>query len=252
MIGRSTERTRGNARPLFARRRWWLPLLVLLLALQVLLAGAGTARLYIIWDEEGGTDLFWNRTSATVFMPRSRVGWSGNYLQYGWQYFRAWMRASIEGTESVHWLTTFTINPGDAANPVIERTSPRDFFPWGVLDDEIVGTSEHAEYRWDGQQLVPLTDVAARHFSATNLLSHSGDTTPTGWQRERSVLRDGESVYTLQLQGATVELIARCSGWDDKKLLIRLPGQEPRQIWSLDQNPRYVTAAEYTRLMTSP
>ena len=35
-------------------------------------------------------------------------------------------------------------------------------------------------------------------------------------------------------------------------LAIRLPGQEPRVIWSLNQNPRYVTADEFASLMTPP
>jgi len=56
-----------------------------------------------------------------------------------------------------------------------------------------------------------------------------------------------ETLVAMRVQGAEVQLTAYRDA-EEKAFLVRLPGQEQRRVWHLDEGGRLVSAAEFELL----
>lgn len=227
--------------------------LVLALGATALLSATAARRHHLVWEGETGTAAVWNNRTATIFIPRQQLGWSGTSLEWGWQYFRGWMGVSgFPPSRRTEWQTILTITLDDvSSDPVTQQTSREVFRPRAILDGTVVGTVGNAMRRWDGQRAVPLDEPVQRFFSAPQLVS-IGETSVDGWHGRTFLFNVPDRDYPMRINNTTIELIVRRTGYWRKELLLRAPGQEPRRVWFLDGGARQVGEAEFERLFTIP
>jgi hypothetical protein len=227
--------------------------LVLTLGAAASLSAAAATRHHIVWERETGTVAVWNNRTATIFIPRQQLGWSGTSLEWGWQYFRGWMGvAAFPPSRRTEWQTILTIRlDAVSSDPVTQQTRREVFRPRAILDGFVVGNVGNAMRRWNGQWAVPLDEPVQRFFSAPQLVS-IGETPIDGWHGRMSVFQLPDRDYPMRLNDTTIELIVRRTGHWQKELLLRAPGQGPRRVWFLDESDRHVDEAEFERLLTPP
>jgi hypothetical protein len=203
-----------------------------------------------VFDSQMGATLIWNGQKAWVFIPLQRLGWSGPGIAFVWDFLASAL--SIGGAMSHErvqaWQTVITITE----EGVTEHTLPAPFQTLGVLDGAIVGGSDNVGLaRWEGSKVVPLPDhVKSRYWRDVRSAVHLDG---PDWFARSSLLNRAamNSAFEFPLDGTTATLTSTRYANGSKKLTLRINGQE-RVIWSLDGQPRFVSASEFKRLSEGP
>jgi hypothetical protein len=85
---------------------------------------------HLVWERVGGDQLVWSSDEALHFATSHREGWSGNLLELGWEYVRAYFHQSGTLTDRKTSLVVTQITNNGTTQTVLPDT---ETFPLGVF-----------------------------------------------------------------------------------------------------------------------
>lgn len=223
---------------------------VLTLALAVMaLTAALSVKTHWIWSNEVITQLFWNEQEALVFIATTELGWSGNYLQAGWQIVRNLFGASIQMKARRDSVYAVRCNAAGATIERLDATSPSP--PYFMVGGSIYSRYGGELTRWTGSTFQPVNVEDRTRIAAAVPASGAFDSRD-GWSHRINILADPAPYreFPVVLGGTRNKLIARKGTSPErwKALDFQREDTPPQRLFYLDERPRTVDERVYSIL----
>jgi hypothetical protein len=236
-------------------------------------AVAATAAFLLLWpkvsyvqtDARGA--LFWNANTAYVFIGLAERGYKTSYLGLAVYETRELIRSGAPNPTDKHFsVLVLQVTPGS-----IQRYEIQNFWlgsdPSPFEGNLYAGNmlSRGRFVKWTGTGFEPATPLEAQEYREYALKLPSGPPTGLdfdnveGWSKRAlggDVVRksptdyvERDAIVTIDLAGAPLTLTMN-SGFIGREAYIDLqrPGESSARVWSLDERPRRVSRAEYSRI----
>jgi hypothetical protein len=200
---------------------------------------------HLVWERVGGDRLVWSSDEALYFAMYHREGWSGNLLELGWEYVRAYFRQAGTLTNRKSSLVVIRITSNGTTRTVVPDTKT---FPLGVFENRVYAVHNGTLSKWIDGKFVPVSDEEASRYRVTG-----GESTDVnGWSRIDNVVKrgPGEHTYPLVLGGVPITVIANESR-TLQKVSVQYPGKAPASILELHGEPKSYDQAAYVKLFSA-
>lgn len=172
-----------------------------IVATSILTASALPFNKYVVWERVGGDQLVWSENEALHFALMIRDGWSGNLLEFAWQYVRGHMWQSGTITNRKTWLVVTRITSDGTIQTVIPDTRHS---PIGIFEDHVYAMHQGVLSKWVVDKFVPVDDEEARRFHPN--VTGGVFSNVNGWSSTVNLVKGepGERKYTFALGGVPV------------------------------------------------
>ena len=192
-------------------------------------------KMYYVRDDSG-VDILWNKSEGYLF--------HFSYMEYPMvamlQYF-----GNIRPPDDDHSsITVLQVTPSAVQRHVAEGTSLDFYTPF---DQTIYANRQGVLWKWAGDRFKQATAEEQRKVDGTNRLSAQAFTDVHGWSSlPRVTIGPPEVTVKMELGGQALTLLVK-RGYNDSNISLDLlrPGDAPKRIWFLDEQPRRVSKTEY-------
>lgn len=232
----------------FARMAMKLMAIIVASALVIVLTAGVLLPAHYIRDDETITQLLWNRHEAYVFSGIRRNGWSGNYAQAAWQLARNVLGQPPEFSTSHSWLLVVKISASGIEQKIEDNA---EFFHPQPFENSIYRGLGDPVTKWSGPGFTPISEQERIRFAAREVSSEPNYANVGGWSSRMGLLNgtDRRVEVPMELDGVRAVVVADRRANYSSKITVQLEGQQPIEVLSMNEGPRFVGADEYRALM---
>jgi hypothetical protein len=200
---------------------------------------------HFVWERVGGDQLVWSSDEALYFAIYHREGWSGNLLELGWEYVRAYFYQSGTLKNRKTSLVVTQITNNGTTQTVVPDT---ETFPLGVFENHVYAVHNGALSKWVDGTFVRVAEEEAERVHRGITGGHFRDV--NGWSSVVAVKREpGQHTYPLSLRGVPVIVVVD-QGPTLQRVSVQYPDKPPTTILELHTGPQAMTKTEYSKLFS--
>lgn len=225
------------------------------MALKKILLGVGAVGLlacsvaaaspkHVAWADETGTQLLWSADEAYIVIHMRQSGWHGSVLSQLWQAFRNFVGAPTAIRDSVESVVVFSYSNVGLQREEVRGVTTSPFRPLG---GQLYTSVNGRRARWTGSGFEPARAEEVKELESAALLVGDYDDVG-GWSNRMNLLYWGQAGtrHRLGIAGHQVELrVEAPSGFREKRLILVIENEAPREIWSLDSRTQELTDEQY-------